>query len=101
MGHGGCMKFIHGPGFREHEEKRKTLHNIGDGLQAAGKHVGRPKMMKSVADAAQAICEQVLAATGKLPTCRALAKELNMSIGTAHALRGKLKNQPGEKTGIS
>jgi len=58
-------------------------------LKAAGKHVGRPKMLKGVVDAAQVICGQVLATTGKLPTCRALATELNLSVATAHALRAK------------
>ena len=62
-------------------------------LQAAGKHVGRPKMLKSVEAAAQAICDQTVAETGKLPTCRALAMELTMSVGAAHALRGKLEDQ--------
>ncbi len=60
-------------------------------LQAAGRHIGRPKMLASVADAAQAICERVLATTGKFPTCRGLASELNLSVATAHALRGKVK----------
>jgi DNA invertase Pin-like site-specific DNA recombinase len=59
-------------------------------LKAAGKHVGRPKMLKGVHDAAHAICERALAKTGKLPTCRVLATELGMSIGAAHALRAKV-----------
>lgn len=59
-------------------------------LKAAGRHIGRPKMLKGVEDAAQAICERARATTGKLPTCRALATELGMSIGTAHALRGRV-----------
>src|SRR5476651_110697 len=46
-------------------------------LQAAGKHVGRPKMLESVMDAAAAICETALATNGRLPTCRSLATELN------------------------
>ena len=59
-------------------------------LQAAGKHVGRPKMLASVKERAQAVCERVLATTGKLPTCRILATKLSMSVGTAHALRSRL-----------
>ena len=62
-------------------------------LQAAGKHVGRPKMLASVEKRAQAVCERVLATTGKLPTCRALATELSMSVGAVHALRGKFGKQ--------
>jgi DNA invertase Pin-like site-specific DNA recombinase len=58
-------------------------------LQAAGKHVGRPKMLASVKVQAQAICARALAITGKLPTCRSLATELNLSVATAHALRRK------------
>ena len=63
-------------------------------LQAAGKHVGRPKMLKSVEKRAQAICDQAMAETGKLPTCQTLATELNMSVGAAHALRDKFRKQP-------
>jgi DNA invertase Pin-like site-specific DNA recombinase len=70
-------------------------------LKAAGKHIGRPKMLKGVADAAQAICERMLAATGKLPTCRSLAKELGMSVATAHALRGKVMRRPPPRTETS
>jgi len=62
-------------------------------LKAAGKHVGRPKMLTRVADAAQAICERALAATGKPPTCRALATELDLSVATAHALRQKFNGK--------
>ena len=62
-------------------------------LQTAGKHVGRPKMLKSVEAAAKAICDQALATAGKPPTCRALATELNMSVGAAHALRVKFGKQ--------
>ena len=62
-------------------------------LKAAGKHVGRPKMLQSVVDAAQAICETALASSGKLPACRTLAKDLGMSVATAHALRRKFSQQ--------
>jgi DNA invertase Pin-like site-specific DNA recombinase len=61
-------------------------------LQAAGKHIGRPKMLASVKGRAKAVCERVLATTGKLPTCRTLATELSMSIGSAHSLLRGLRN---------
>jgi DNA invertase Pin-like site-specific DNA recombinase len=56
-------------------------------LQAAGRHIGRPKMLESVKESAQSICARALALTGKLPSCRVLATELNVSVATAHALR--------------
>ena len=56
-------------------------------LKAAAKHVGRPKMLESVKESAQSICARALALRGKLPTCRVLATELNLSVATAHALR--------------
>jgi DNA invertase Pin-like site-specific DNA recombinase len=59
-------------------------------LKAAGKHIGRPMMLESVKDRARAICERVLAVTGKLPTCRALAMELGVSVGTAHQMRAEM-----------
>jgi len=62
-------------------------------LKAAGKHVGRPKMLQSVVERAQAVCEAALDSSGKLPTCRTLAKELGMSVATAHALRDKFRKR--------
>jgi len=62
-------------------------------LKAAGKHVGRPKMLESVNARAQAICARAVTITGKLPTCRALATELNLSVATAHALRRRFVGQ--------
>ena len=62
-------------------------------LKAAGKHVGRPKMLESVRKRAQAFCVRALAVTGKLPTCRVLATELNLSVATAHALRRRFVGQ--------
>jgi hypothetical protein len=50
-------------------------------------------MLESVKESAQAICALALAITGKLPTCRALATELNFSVATAHALRAKFGKQ--------
>jgi DNA invertase Pin-like site-specific DNA recombinase len=61
-------------------------------LQAAGKHVGRPKMLESVKDRALVICERALATSGRLPTCRTLATELSMSVGAAHSLMRGLRN---------
>jgi DNA invertase Pin-like site-specific DNA recombinase len=56
-------------------------------LQAAGKHVGRPKMAERVRKSAQALFERVYSQTGKAPTCRVMALELGVSVGTAHRLR--------------
>ena len=62
-------------------------------LKAAGVRLGRPGTPESVKDASGAFCDQTLATTGKFPTCRALATELNLSIGAAHALRDKFRKQ--------
>ncbi len=60
-------------------------------LKAAGVRLGRPGTPECVKDACRAFCDQTLARTGRLPTCRTLATELNMSIGAAHALRDKFR----------
>jgi DNA invertase Pin-like site-specific DNA recombinase len=59
-------------------------------LQAAGKHIGRPKMPASTRKAALAIFERVHRQTGKAPTCREMAQELKVSVGTAHRLRAEI-----------
>jgi DNA invertase Pin-like site-specific DNA recombinase len=59
-------------------------------LKRAGKHIGRPKMHDNVRKSALALFQRVYGQTGKAPTCRAMAQELGMSIGTAHRLRAEI-----------
>jgi DNA invertase Pin-like site-specific DNA recombinase len=59
-------------------------------LQKAGKHIGRPIMKDSVRVAAEALYARVYGLTGKAPTVRSIARELGVSVGTAHRLRAEI-----------
>lgn len=58
-------------------------------LQRSGRHIGRPKMLASVKARAVTLMESY-SKTGINPTCRRIARELGVSVGTAHRLRADM-----------
>jgi DNA invertase Pin-like site-specific DNA recombinase len=62
-------------------------------LKRAGKHIGRPKILASVEQSALVLCKRIYNQTGAAPTCRFMAKELGVSVGTAHRLRAGFAKQ--------
>lgn len=67
------------------ERTKLKLH----ALQRSGKHIGRPRMLACVQAQAVTLMEQY-GKTGIRPTCRQMAEELGVSVGTAHRLRAEL-----------
>lgn len=67
-------------------------------LKNAGVRLGRPKLSSEALKGAVVACRRIQDQTGRSPSCRALARELSVSIGTAHRRLRLIANKKDQET---